>query len=87
VAKLIGKIFKKNEDVKKNKSKISFEYYIEKEFGREFLVQKLNLSENEFDLFIRFCKEDNHVTTVINKGNKLDTFDFLIKKRNEFKPQ
>ncbi|WP_136666820.1 hypothetical protein [Flavobacterium sp. H122] len=86
IASLIGKIFKKNEDIQKRKIKTSFEDYINISFGNEYLVQKLNLPENEFDLFIRFCKNDNLVATVVSKDNKLEALEFLLKKRREFKP-
>lgn len=86
VADLIGKIFKKNDDIKKSYSKTSFEDYLDINFEHEYLIRKLNLQENEFELFLSFCKKSNEVNDVINKNNKLDVFEFLIKKRKEFRP-
>lgn len=83
---LIGKIFKKNEGVTKNKMKISFEDYIVKNFGQDYLLKKLNLQENEFELFLKFCENDNQTASVINNDNKLDVLEFLMKKAKEFKP-
>lgn len=84
---LIGKIFKKNEDVKKNKMKISFEDYIVKNFGQDYLLKKLYLQENEFELFLKFCKDDNQTASIIDNDNKLDVLEYLMKKAKEFKPE
>lgn len=87
VANLIGKIFKKKEDVKKNKSKISFEDYINENFEHDYLLKQLNLQENEFELFIKFCKNDNQTATIIGNDNKLDILEYLLRMTKEFKPE
>lgn len=85
VGNLIGRLFSKKEKIKESKTKESFSTLAKNRFTYDFFTQKLNLEENEIDLFLTFCEMDKASNAFHKKSNILDLMDFLLKKRGEFK--
>lgn len=86
IVNLIGKIFKKDEIAREKVSKVSFKQYVEVNFEHHYLLEKLVLKENEYELFLTFCEEDKQAVTIVKK-NKLEILDFLMQRRKAFKPE
>lgn len=84
LSKLVKKVIKSN-DSRKKEVQTSFEECINKYFDDKTLIETLRLSEDNFKLFIEFCKNDLNVKNVITNNNELDVLEFLLKKRKEFK--
>lgn len=86
IVNVIGKIFNHDATAKKQKPKQSFRKSIEENFDYHYLLEKLMLQEDEYELFLKFCETDKQALELINK-NKLELFQYLVQKREEFKPK
>ncbi|MES2811553.1 MAG: hypothetical protein V4670_03700 [Bacteroidota bacterium] len=69
---------------RKKEAVIEFRNYIERNFSKEFFINKLSLNEQEIPFFIDFCSKD-FASIEIPKNNQLDVIEFLLAKRQEYK--
>lgn len=84
IGKMVGKLFKgKKKD--KVMSNIEIKEYVSDNFNKDFFLNTLKLKEDEIEIFLEFCYVDPKMVTLVNDNNVLETSDFLIAKKEEFR--
>ncbi|TPD70665.1 hypothetical protein [Flavobacterium microcysteis] len=83
IGKMIGKLFKKKKD--KVITHVEMKEYVSDNFNKDFFLNTLKLKEDEIEIFLEFCYADPKMATLVNDNNVLETSDFLISKKEEFR--
>lgn len=85
MGKQIWNLLKKDEEPKKEITKISFKQLIKTTIDPHFFTKDLKLKPDEEALFLEFCDADPNSQSLLEHPNVLATLDFLYTKNDAFK--
>ncbi len=83
--KKIYNLLKKEEEPKKENSKMNFIQLVKSTVNSNFFTEDLKLNIEEKELFLQFCGADPNSQSLLEHPNILATLDFLSNKNEEFK--
>lgn len=86
IFKDVKKILKKNDDVKPEViDDMAFVQYARANFTKDFYTKTLELKEDEIDLFLMYCSNDQESKKHLQPDQKFELMDFMVNKNKEFK--
>lgn len=86
IFKDVKKILKKKEDVKPEViDDMAFVQYSRANFTKDFYTKTLQLKEDEIDLFLMYCSNDQESKKHLQPDQKFELMDFMVNKNKEFK--
>ena len=84
VFKLVGKLFKKEKEVRINRTPVSFLSFVNYNFKPDFLIKTLAIEEKKLNDFLMFCTYDERAQQLANNENVISMLEFLQEKAKEF---
>lgn len=82
--KLVGKLFKKEKEVRIKPSPVSFLSFVNYNFKPDFLIKTLAIEEKKLNDFLLFCTYDERAQQLANNENVISMLEFLQEKAKEF---
>ncbi|WP_316634281.1 hypothetical protein [uncultured Flavobacterium sp.] len=85
IFKDVKKALTKNEDVKPEViDDLAFVKYSRANFTKDFYTKTLGLKEDEIDLFLMYCSNDQESKKHLQPDQKFELMDFMVNKNKEF---